>query len=174
MASLDPTQCNLLEPEIFILLGPAVEPLSALILALHLYSYIIIFIIYTIYIEQLMSIITVRDGLALMPKLVCSYLDMQTTLSHCLMQGDLPIQIRLSSNRDRQVPAAPARSTASNHVTRLMGQLAGWQAVREGARKMRGGGYQICKMQIRHFARKSFNKFVVQTEVECRSNLILL
>ena len=49
-----------------------------------------------------MSIITVRDGLALMPKLVCSYLDMQTTLSRCLMQGDLPIQIRLPSNGDRQ------------------------------------------------------------------------
>ena len=111
MAPLDPTQCNLLEPEMFMLLmfmllGPAVEPLSALILALHLYSYnniiVFIIIIYTIYIEQLMSIITVRDGLTLMPKLVCSYLDMQTTLSRCLMQGDLPIQIWLPSNRDRQ------------------------------------------------------------------------
>ena len=74
MAPLDPTQCNLLEPEMFMLLGPAVEPLSALILALHLYScnniIVFIIIIYTIYIEQLMSIITVRDGLALMPKLV--------------------------------------------------------------------------------------------------------
>ena len=48
-----------------------------------------------------MSIITVRDGLALMPKLVCSYLDMQTKFSR-LMQRDLPIQIKLPSNRDHQ------------------------------------------------------------------------